>query len=416
MDPSSTLSYPSSLIMQSTGLVEAYEELLVSNLGAVRSIESGLRNVSWLLPGRFQDAELASEGLYALLNAVSGYHDSLLSKHLDPALTLPPHPFDARPPTTTPLDPSEPSVSKTAPVLPPPSDHARYTKYWTTRSGVYRKASRLLVTIGYIELLVEMVARKRLGDRRRWNYVLGLEVVKTLLRLIILGVTGRPVLHPPTPQREYDLLSIPSAVLKTAKKAVIPTGPKASEEEEQPITALPSHGAVTPTLPPYAPLRSHLFPLTNALPEEHLAHPISLLPTLTPGQYVSEIIESSVTLLHVVLLLRSAKRRNTSYGRFSLPTLSSPTLPYLLPLLLCLWSRRLRRTHSKSILLAEHHANLDRRLAARAFLTGPMWVGWTRPKVMNVVRILGKVPIVNFASEFIEGYIPLVDEYFYYSS
>jgi hypothetical protein len=32
---------------------------------------------------------------------------------------------------------------------------------------------------------------------------------------------------------------------------------------------------------------------------------------------------------------------------------------------------------------------------------------------MNVVRILGKVPIVNFASEFIEGYIPLVDEYFY---
>ena len=69
-------------------------------------------------------------------------------------------------------------MSKTAPVLPPPSDHARYTKYWTTRSGVYRKASRLLVTIGYIELLVEMVARKRLGDRRRWNYVLGLEVVK----------------------------------------------------------------------------------------------------------------------------------------------------------------------------------------------------------------------------------------------
>ena len=47
---------------QSRSIVQAYEDLLVSNLGAVQSIESGIRNVSWLLPGRFQDAELASEG------------------------------------------------------------------------------------------------------------------------------------------------------------------------------------------------------------------------------------------------------------------------------------------------------------------------------------------------------------------
>ena len=45
-----------------SALIEQYENLLISNLGAVQSIESGLRNVSWLLPGRFQDAELASEG------------------------------------------------------------------------------------------------------------------------------------------------------------------------------------------------------------------------------------------------------------------------------------------------------------------------------------------------------------------
>jgi peroxin-16 len=42
--------------------MERYENLLISNLAVVPSIESGLRNVSWLLPGRFQDAELASEG------------------------------------------------------------------------------------------------------------------------------------------------------------------------------------------------------------------------------------------------------------------------------------------------------------------------------------------------------------------
>ena len=48
--------------MGPSALIEQYENLLISNLGAVQSIESGLRNVSWLLPGRFQDAELASEG------------------------------------------------------------------------------------------------------------------------------------------------------------------------------------------------------------------------------------------------------------------------------------------------------------------------------------------------------------------
>lgn len=140
------------------------------------------------------DGEIRLTPVYALLNVVSGYHDSLLSKHLDPALSLPPHPFAApehpgpsSSSTSTPTLPGasgrDPSAApaapkRTTPTLPPPSDHARYTKYWTARSGVYRKASRMLVTIGYIELLVEMVAKKKLGDRRRWNFVLGMEGIK----------------------------------------------------------------------------------------------------------------------------------------------------------------------------------------------------------------------------------------------
>ncbi len=116
--------------------------------------------------------------MYALLNVVSGYHDSLLSKHLDPALHLPPHPFGPYTHSQTEGGSgSEESMSKTTPVLPPPSDHARYTRYWSEKSGLYRRISRLLSTIGYVELLVEMLARKR-GDRHRWSVVLGLETVK----------------------------------------------------------------------------------------------------------------------------------------------------------------------------------------------------------------------------------------------
>lgn len=165
-------------------LVEQYENLLISNLPAVRSIESGLRNFSWLLPGRFEDAELASEGcesractllttlVNALMNVVSGYHDTLVARHLDPKLSLPPHPFLPGADATT------PPVSRTAPMIPSRSEHTRYTQYWTDRSGLYRKASRILATLSYLEILLEMVSRKRLGEKKRWKVILGLESFK----------------------------------------------------------------------------------------------------------------------------------------------------------------------------------------------------------------------------------------------
>jgi peroxin-16 len=39
----------------------SYESFLLSNLGGVATIESSLRSLTWFLPGRFKDAELASE-------------------------------------------------------------------------------------------------------------------------------------------------------------------------------------------------------------------------------------------------------------------------------------------------------------------------------------------------------------------
>lgn len=55
-------------------------------------------------------------------------------------------------------------------------------------------------------------------------------------------------------------------------------------------------------------------------------------------------------------------------------------------------------------------------MAMRAFLTGPMWIGWTRPKIMGIVKALERVPLVGLVGDLVEGYIPLVDEYFYCES
>ena len=38
-----------------------YEDFLVRNVSTISSVESSLRSITWFLPGRFKDAELASE-------------------------------------------------------------------------------------------------------------------------------------------------------------------------------------------------------------------------------------------------------------------------------------------------------------------------------------------------------------------
>jgi peroxin-16 len=38
-----------------------YESFLVHNVEAISTLESTLRSLTWFLPGRFRDAELASE-------------------------------------------------------------------------------------------------------------------------------------------------------------------------------------------------------------------------------------------------------------------------------------------------------------------------------------------------------------------
>lgn len=39
-----------------------YEAFLLGNGSTISTIESSLRSLTWFLPGRFKDAELASEG------------------------------------------------------------------------------------------------------------------------------------------------------------------------------------------------------------------------------------------------------------------------------------------------------------------------------------------------------------------
>lgn len=101
-------------------------------------------------------------------------------------------------------------VSKAIAKLPPtvrrphPTPHARYTKYWTSRSSFYHKVALTLQTIQYTELLWEMIARRR-GEKIRWRVIVFIEIVKAICRLILMRLTNsRPLVSPPLPEREQD--------------------------------------------------------------------------------------------------------------------------------------------------------------------------------------------------------------------
>ena len=118
---------------------------------------------SFLTVGRFKDAELGSEAcmhpitsrlteVYTSLNLVSLYHDFLLAKAV---ANLPP------------------SVRK-----PEPSPHNRYTQFWTRASPTYQRLALAIVIIQHAEVLLEMGAKKKWGEKGRWRTIIGVEALK----------------------------------------------------------------------------------------------------------------------------------------------------------------------------------------------------------------------------------------------
>ncbi|KAL8785955.1 MAG: hypothetical protein Q9195_008419 [Heterodermia aff. obscurata] len=194
---------PSSIVIPKTWL-DSYEDFVKNNTSQVSQIESALRSLTYILPGRFNESELASESLHTTINLLSTYHTSLL------------------PPPSHPLP------------------HTRYTSYQRSKSKIYTSSSTLLRTIQYTELLCEMFFKRRGGDKLRWRLIVFLEFIKLVCRALMLRVTGwRTGINPANPEQ------------------------RASEEETSPS---PSETDDDPVAKPYQMPRTHhiLSPLPSA--------------------------------------------------------------------------------------------------------------------------------------------------------
>ncbi|KAJ2797393.1 hypothetical protein H4R21_004338, partial [Coemansia helicoidea] len=182
-------------------MLRQYADFVVNNASQVSSIENALRMLTYVLPGRFADAELASEAIYTLLSFVGVYHDSLLARAAAAGLLV---------------------DKQGEPVKIDATPFNRYYGRLAHRSDLYRAASLLLGALQFGEKLVEMVVVKKLGEKRRWRVVAWIEIAKVVLRLTLLQLSGRRmVTGSVVPERMVDpaTLGAASRLARTAAAA-----------------------------------------------------------------------------------------------------------------------------------------------------------------------------------------------------
>ncbi|EIN13791.1 peroxisome membrane protein [Punctularia strigosozonata HHB-11173 SS5] len=355
--------------------VARYESFLVHNASTISGLESTLRSLSWLLPGRFKDAELATELLSASLNVLSMYHDTILSRIVN-------------------ADP------KHKPLLPS-SQHSRYTRSWTESSQLYRWAARTLELIRFTELLVEMGLRRKVSVKVKWRAIVLIETIKALLRLLILRITRRPLVSPLIPEREYDPSTLPPSGASSptlAPSSPPDSAPATPEHLKNNHVPLPLH----PLLLPSAPGQSaEDYLLSKALTTSAVRSPVNLVKPLTSLlEWVAEIIYICRPLVYAAMLARDR--------RSSRPMTTLVALEIL--------SRNLRRTPSPSSSLERsEYARRDRDILWY-LLRGRIWQSYTRPKLDSFAEKASHSSFLSIAGGLVKDWLPLIDEYYYYSA
>ncbi|KAL5362954.1 peroxisomal membrane protein-domain-containing protein [Aspergillus floccosus] len=248
-----------------------YEDFVTKNASTVGQVESALRSLTYIIPGRYRDSEISSECVHSGVQLLSLYHDSLVSKVI------------SRLPPTVPR--------------PTPTPHSRYTKYWSSKSSLYHRVALTLQMVQYTELLWEMIARRR-GEKVRWRIVVLIEVVKAICRLFLLRLTNsRPLVSPPLPEREVD--------------------PRTTEEEESdwngmqtPVSegssdlswTMPRTGLSLPTLPDVNDVSNYL--ISKVLTADDIKPPKALLHRVTGQGQLAEVLYILRPVVYALALQR----------------------------------------------------------------------------------------------------------------
>jgi peroxin-16 len=241
--------------------------------------------------GRFRDAEIASESIHSGVQLLSLYHDKLLAQALS-----------------------------RLPVSPIPSAHSRYTRFWSQKSTAYRRIAMLLQMVVYTQLLWEMSAKRRGGEKYRWKVVVLLEALKAICRLLLLHVTrSRPLVTPVLPERETipdeDAIEegFDEELVKSDDSELMDElSPKGSTQALKPPHerewAMPRTGMSLPSLPSSGDISSYL--LTRVLTADDVKPATKLLNNLQGTARAAEVLHILAPVIYAVALARHKNKRS----------------------------------------------------------------------------------------------------------
>ncbi|GBF66038.1 peroxisomal membrane protein [Trichophyton mentagrophytes] len=268
-------------VLQPAKLVEMYEEFVTKNASSVGQVESALRSLTYIIPGRFREAELASESIHSGVQLLSLYHDSLVSRVI------------ARLPLSQPR--------------PTPTPHTRYTKYWTFQSPIYHKVALALQMVKYTELLWEMAARRK-GEKLRWRVIVFIEAVKAFCRLILLRLTNsRPIVSPPLPEREVDPRQ--SDGDDNGDFNGMETPPSEPFEAIDLSWSMPRTGMSLPNLPDANDISAYL--TSKVLTADDVRSPQTLLHRVSGAGQLAEVLYILRPLIYVIALQRYRAKKKS---------------------------------------------------------------------------------------------------------
>ncbi|KAI4122269.1 MAG: hypothetical protein LQ338_005916 [Usnochroma carphineum] len=370
--------------------LKSYENFVANNASSVTQMESALRSLTYIIPGRFRESELASETLHTSTLLLSLYHTSLLRRHF-------------------------PSPS-------PPSPQTRYTAFYTARSRLYSHSAVLLQTIQYTELLCEMFFKRRGGDKARWRLVVVLEVIKAVCRTIMFWVTGRRMViegvgaeRPNIPESS----STTSVEEMIEGEDVVSAGghdeERRAHEERSKAWVMPRTGMTLPVLPATSPasitsfLSSRVISAEDIKAAHHLVRKISSL----QGQ-VAEMMWILRPVVYALAMQKLQGGRNRRDWR-----------PWLLGLGMEVAARELgkkevreRRVGGWRGMTGVEREEMKRRGWGLAWwgMRGAFYENITRSWIQGFAGKLKGKPLLDIVDGILEDYDYLWDEYYFSTS
>ncbi|RMZ04926.1 hypothetical protein D0862_05147 [Hortaea werneckii] len=371
-------------------LVGMYGDFITKNAGAVGQVEGALRSLTYIIPGRFRESELASESLNSGVQLLALYHDSLLSRALAQSLQQRKH---------------------------PQTPHNRYTGFYCQKSSTYKGTAVTLQVIQYTELLLEMMA-KRKGEKSRWRMVVVLETIKAMCRLILMRLTNsRPLLNPPLPEREV--------IEERTEEDNLPSPPSERSQHSEAGSeqwTMPRTSLTLPPLPSSEDISSYL--LSKVLTADDIKPPKTLLHRTSGLGEIAEILYLVRPVIYAAAMAywtqhssnpTNPNNRNSSSGK-------SDWRPWLIGLSIEYGARQL----AKHDLLTRHPggarglSQLERDEMKKHgwalgwwAMRGAFYENVTRGAIQGVANRLKSKPLLDMVGNIIEDYEFLWDQYYF---